>query len=265
MPSGRLNSIIALMKSLHSRRARPAVCYDKSPFFCLISFHGEIYVSRSVCVAQMARKNHRGAFRTAIGYVLFVMGGTSVFVMLVVGLGGDWFFNEREYIHPGLRAAVTAGPAFFLRISASVLVLDWLFMGALIYICGLVLQPLKKSLFPRLVLAAISAFLSGAIVILIGPALETIDLPKPASGDILYIQTEQGWRAFPASTPTVARSIRLTFSEPNAHHTAPNTNITTDIGHGHPGPEYRLPSFSWLPEEFQAPLPSLSPEKTGSH
>jgi hypothetical protein len=90
---------------------------------------------------------------------------------------------------------------------------------------------------------------------------ETVDLPKPASVDILYIQTQQGWKAFPASAPTVARGMRLTIDEPNQHHSFPDTIVTTDVGLGYPKPEYGLNTFSWQPEEFQAPLPSLPDHK----
>jgi hypothetical protein len=98
---------------------------------------------------------------------------------------------------------------------------------------------------------------SRVVLIMSRGVRETVDLPKPASGDILYIQTEQGWRAFPASAPTVARSIRLTIDEPNQHHSFPDTIVTTDVGLGYPNPGYGLNTFSWQPEEFQAPLPSL--------
>jgi len=87
---------------------------------------------------------------------------------------------------------------------------------------------------------------------------ETVDLPKPARGDILYIQTQQGWKAFPVKVPTLARSIRLTIDEPNEHPSFPDTIVTTDVGLCYPRPEYGLNTFSWQPEEFQAPLPSLS-------
>jgi hypothetical protein len=359
----------------------------------------------------MAQKKHRGAYRTAIEYVLFVMGGISVVVMLVIGLGGEWFFNSQTYIHPGFRAAFASGPGFFLRIAASPFVLVWLFLGTLIYICGLLLQTLGATLLPRLLLGTISASLSGAILILLPPAVvpslpalyemilcggflgglfgfllyprvgtesfqtsplgrghwalisawilylvaayghsayqvhkgrsfkdpsidfvyvkwtpaggeireepgfrgddqfprireneiqelraagftgilqacgrnnfdylatasrsrmvivmsrvmrETIDLPRPASGDILYIQTEQGWKVFPESAPTVPRTVRLWFSALPNGPAFPYTNATTDTGLGHPKPALGFPAFSWRPEDFQAPLPSLPVQK----
>ena len=96
------------------------------------------------------------------------------------------------------------------------------------------------------------------VVIIMSRGLrETVDLPKPANRSILYIQTQEGWRAFPPSTPTLPRTIRLSISEPNEHHTFPETMMTTDIGLGHPQPEYGLNTFTWQPEEFQGALPSL--------
>jgi hypothetical protein len=90
---------------------------------------------------------------------------------------------------------------------------------------------------------------------------ETVELRKPDSGDILYIQTEEGWKAFPPSTPTVSRTLRLTYTGPNVHQTYPSTNFTADMGLGHPGAEYGIGGFSWKPEEFQAPLPSFAAPK----
>jgi hypothetical protein len=102
---------------------------------------------------------------------------------------------------------------------------------------------------------------SRVVIVMSRGVHETIDLPKPANGDILYIQTEEGWKAFPPSVPTVARTLRLTYTEPNAHQTEPSTDITADMGLGHARKEYGLGAFHWLPEEFHAPLPSLSSPK----
>jgi hypothetical protein len=325
-------------------------------------------------------------------------------------MGADWYFDSHGYIHPGFRETLVSGTIFFSRILASPLVLIWLFVGTLLYICALGLIGLAgNGIFPRLALALISMIASGGIVILLPPAApaslptlyfvmfltgllgglfgfflpsrvgseafqttplgrahwitisawilflvaayghwayaihkvhslndptldfvfvkwtpaegeiqeapkgkfddtfphlrepeieelraagltgtlrfcgnntlygsksssrvvivmsrgvhETIDLPKPASGDILYIQMEEGWKTFPQSVPTVARTLRLTYTEPNAHQTEPHTNITADMGLGHPSGAYGLGAFSWLPEEFHAPLPSLAAAK----
>src|SRR5258708_34998335 len=90
------------------------------------------------------------------------------------------------------------------------------------------------------------------------PVRETIDLPKPVSGDILCLQTEQGWKVFPPSAQTVSRTVRLTFSGPESHLNLPSTRYSVDIGLGHPTEiPFINAAFSWLPGEFQAPLPSL--------
>jgi len=98
------------------------------------------------------------------------------------------------------------------------------------------------------------------VIVMSRPSLEAIDLPKPAFVDILYLQTEQGWKVFPPSAETVPRTVRLTFSEPEPHLNIPSTRYSVDIGLGHPtdAPSSIDAAFSWLPTEFQAPLPSLS-------
>ena len=358
----------------------------------------------------MARKLHRGAFRTALEYVLIVMGGTALFITLRIALGGNWYFDSHGYIHPGFRASLVSGSVFFLRILGSLLVLAWLLLGALLYLCALGLIKLfGNGIFPRLALALVSMIVSGGIVILLPPAVwpslpalyfmmliagllgglfgfflpsrshteafqtaplgrghwalisawtlylvvayghwaysvhkvhslndpsvdllfvkwapaegeirevpmgkfddtfprlreseieelraagftgtlrfcgnhhffgspsssrvvivmsrgvhETINLPKPATGAVLYLQTEEGWKAFPPATPTVPRTLRLTYSEPNAHQTEPSTDLTADMGLGHPRGGLGFGAFHWLPEEFQAPLPSLAAAK----
>lgn len=96
------------------------------------------------------------------------------------------------------------------------------------------------------------------VIVMSRPVREPIDLPKPAAGDIVYIQTEQGWRVFPSQAQTVSRTVRLTFFGPGAHLNLPSTRYSVDIGLGHRAeiPSF-LAAFSWLPGEFQAPLPSL--------
>lgn len=96
------------------------------------------------------------------------------------------------------------------------------------------------------------------VIVMSRPVQETIDLPKPASGDILYLQTEQGWKVFPPSAPTVSRTVRLMFSGPAPHLNIPSTRYSVDFGLGHPAEiSFINAGFSWLPDEFQAPLPSL--------
>jgi len=104
------------------------------------------------------------------------------------------------------------------------------------------------------------------VIVMARPVRETIDLPKPAAGDILYLQTEQGWKVFPSSAQTVSRTVRLTFSGPESHLNIPSTRYSVDIGLGHPTeiPSSINAAFSWLPEEFQAPLPSLPDQPRSS-
>ena len=96
------------------------------------------------------------------------------------------------------------------------------------------------------------------VIVMSRPVQETIELPKPAFVDILYFQTDQGWKVFPPSVQTVPRTVRLTFSGPESHINVPSTCYSVDIGLGHPAEiPFTNTAFSWLPEEFQAPLPSL--------
>jgi len=95
------------------------------------------------------------------------------------------------------------------------------------------------------------------VVVISRPVRETMDLPKPASSDILYMQTEQGWKVFPPSAPTVARTLRLAFLDPTPTSNVATTNFSLDMGLGHPKGTPFSYGFSWLPEEFEAPLPSL--------
>ncbi len=358
----------------------------------------------------MTRKLHRGAFRTALEYVLFVMGGTALLITLWIALGANWYFDSRAYIHPGFRAAIQSGAYIFLTRLVTPGVLIWLFVGAILYIGALILTGLiKNNIIPGLALGAISMIVSGWMMIRVPPAVwpslpalyfmmlvaglmggsfglflawrarseafqtsplgwghriiggvwvvalvalygyaalatlrvrvlgdptvefiymkwspaegeirevpagpydttfpqlkeleieelraagltgtlmfngnnysygsvsrvrmvivmsrgehETVELRKPENGDMLYIQTEEGWKAFPPSAPTVSRTVRLTYTEANVHQTYPSTNITTDMGLDHPRQVYSTGAFSWKPEEFQAPLPSLSAPK----
>ena len=96
------------------------------------------------------------------------------------------------------------------------------------------------------------------VIVMSRPVRETVDLPKPAAGDILYLQTEQEWKLFPPSAQTVVRTVRLSYSGPESHLNIPSTRYSVDIGLGHPNEiPFTNAAFSWLPTEFQAPLPSL--------
>lgn len=96
------------------------------------------------------------------------------------------------------------------------------------------------------------------VIVMSRPLRETIDLPKPAFVDIVYLQTEQGWKVFPPSAQTVPRTVRLTSSNPESNFNPLTTHYFVDIGLGHPAETaFMNTTCSWLPEEFQAPLPSL--------
>lgn len=101
------------------------------------------------------------------------------------------------------------------------------------------------------------------VVVMARPDRDTVDLPKPASGDILYLQTQEGWRRFPASAPTLQRTLRLVYFGPDAHHSVPTMRPHLDIGLGHPDPKSN--PLAWFyavewPENWQMLPPSL-PER----
>jgi hypothetical protein len=99
------------------------------------------------------------------------------------------------------------------------------------------------------------------VIVMTRATRETIDLPKPQSGDILYIQTETGWKRIPASAPTVERTVRLKYFDPDAEHKLPSTRVDVDEGLGH-SDSGTLPWFitprEWAPDAWQTPLPSLT-------
>ena len=96
------------------------------------------------------------------------------------------------------------------------------------------------------------------VIVMARPSSETIDLPKPAFVDILYLQTDQGWKVIPPSAQTVTRTVRLTVAGSESHLNMLSTHYSNDIGLGHPEIPLIDTTCSWLPDEFQAPLPSLS-------
>ncbi len=73
------------------------------------------------------------------------------------------------HTHPSLLAIFGFHVKLFLRVAGSLLVVIWLFAGVLIYLCALLLQKLKIPLLSRLILAAVSAYLSCKIVFFLAP------------------------------------------------------------------------------------------------
>jgi len=99
------------------------------------------------------------------------------------------------------------------------------------------------------------------VVVMARPDRDTVDLPKPASGDILYLQTQEGWRRFPASAPTIARTVRLMYFGPDAYFSLPTMRPHVDIGLGHPDPKSHPGAWMYVPtdwpENWQMMPPSL--------
>jgi hypothetical protein len=130
----------------------------------------------------MIRTRLLGAFRTVLEYVVFVMGGTAILVMFARGLGILWSFNP-EFVHPGFRAAFVSGFLYFYALLVYVprvviwgvvipQIMSWVFAGALLYVCALLLAKVSSgTLTQRIVLALISLYCSGRVIMFFSPAL----------------------------------------------------------------------------------------------
>ena len=90
------------------------------------------------------------------------------------------------------------------------------------------------------------------VVIMSRPVQETVDLPKPASGNILYIQTQQGWRKFPASAPTIQRTVRLLYFPADKYFSLPTMRPHVDVGLGHPDPKSNPWAWTYAPTDWPA-------------
>lgn len=75
----------------------------------------------------MACKNHRGAYRAAIDYVLVVMPGTFLLFLPAFTLLASASDSLHTHAHPSLLAVLGFHVKLFLRLAGSLLVLIWLF------------------------------------------------------------------------------------------------------------------------------------------
>lgn len=100
------------------------------------------------------------------------------------------------------------------------------------------------------------------VVIMSRPVTETVDLPKAKTGNILYLQTQQGWRKFPAAAPTVRRTLRLVYFPAGQGSSLPSMRPHMDIGLGHPSPRFHPEAWAYLfsdwPDTWQVDPPSLT-------
>jgi hypothetical protein len=103
-----------------------------------------------------------------------------------------------------------------------------------------------------------------AVVIMYRPIHADVDLPKPLDGDVMYLQTPNGWRKIPDFAVTSPRNIRLSYVAPNSQHTEAATKYFVDNGFGisptaptifaavlGKGIDLRLDAFSWTTDEEQ--------------
>ena len=130
----------------------------------------------------MIRTRLLGTFRTVLEYVVFVMGGTVILVMFARGLGILWSFNP-EFVHPGFRVAFVSGFMYFYALLVYVprvvvwgmvipQIMSWVFVAALLYVCALLLaKTTSGTLIQRIVLALISLYCSGRVIMFFSPTL----------------------------------------------------------------------------------------------
>jgi hypothetical protein len=50
---------------------------------------------------------------------------------------------------------------------------------------------------------------SQAIIVIQSPVTAPVELPEPDATTIVYVQHTEGWRLYPASAPTLKRTIRI--------------------------------------------------------
>ncbi len=112
-----------------------------------------------------------------------------------------------------------------------------------------------------------------AVIVMYRPIHTDVDLPKPLDGDVMYLQTPNGWRKIPDFAVTAPRNIRLSYSAPNYQHNQAVTKYFVDMGFGitpmttiftgilGKGIDARPEAFSWTPEEekIDPAIGSLSP------
>lgn len=112
-----------------------------------------------------------------------------------------------------------------------------------------------------------------AVVVMYRPIHAEVDLPKPLDGDVMYLQTPNGWRKIPDFAVTASRNIRLSYLAPNSQRSEASTKYFIDMGFGispmttvfsavlGKALDPRAEAFSWTSEEekIDPAIGSLSP------
>jgi len=112
-----------------------------------------------------------------------------------------------------------------------------------------------------------------AVIVMYRPIHADVDLPKPLDGDVMYLQTPNGWRKIPDFAVTAPRNIRLSYSAPNYQHSEATTKYFIDMGFGSSPTatifttvlgktlDARADAFTWTSEEekIDPATGSLSP------
>ena len=99
------------------------------------------------------------------------------------------------------------------------------------------------------------------VVVMYHPIAEPVNLPKPKDGDVIYVQTRDGWKKLPEATDTLTRSVRLSYAPPTPQESSAMTKYFEDKGFGPigttpslvllvlGGPDMRPTAFTWTSAE----------------
>jgi len=67
------------------------------------------------------------------------------------------------------------------------------------------------------------------LIVITNPINELVTLPQPDANQVVYVQTQQGWKTYPPNAPVLSRSIHLT---PDPRDPGRVTRFTVEIANG---------------------------------
>jgi len=100
------------------------------------------------------------------------------------------------------------------------------------------------------------------VVLMYHPISADVDLPKPKDHDVMYVQTQEGWKKVPESAATLPRCVRLSYAAPTPQESNASTKYAVDNGYGAISSvptlfslvlgktmDFRMTAFTWTAEE----------------
>ncbi|HXY77776.1 MAG TPA: hypothetical protein VEH47_03130 [Candidatus Acidoferrales bacterium] len=100
------------------------------------------------------------------------------------------------------------------------------------------------------------------VVLMYHPISADVDLPKPKDHDVMYVQTQEGWKKVPESAATLPRGVRLSYGAPTPQESNASTKYAVDNGYGAISSvptlfslvlgktmDFRMTAFTWTAEE----------------